>query len=125
MAFERVGGSMRLTLTSEAESPRIFETFEAVKPSSTELAQIAGEFRSEELQATYRIAARDGKLNVTVNWQKPFLLEPTVRDEFQGPGGIAVVFRRDASGHATGFDLFAGRVRNISFTRVEKIKDLP
>jgi hypothetical protein len=31
-----------------------------------------------------------------------------------------MVFRRDAAGHITGCELFAGRVRNIFFARVAK-----
>ena len=63
---------------------------------------------SAELQATYRFAVKDGKLTLAMNWQEPAVLEPTVLDEFQGPFGTAIVFRRDAAGHITGCDLFAG-----------------
>ena len=63
---------------------------------------------------------KDGKLTLAKNWQEPSVLEPAVRDEFQSPAGVAMVFRRNAAGRLTGCDLFAGRVRNISFTRVAK-----
>jgi len=117
MAFIRTPGGMRLTLSVPDSAPQIFETYPPVQLSNADLAQLAGEYTSAELQATYRLAAKEGKLTATVNWQDPLVLEPTVRDEFQGPDGIAFVFRRDASGRITGYDLFAGRVRNISFPR--------
>jgi len=118
MAFAHTPRGMRLTLSFPDAAPQIFETYQPVQLSNADLAQFAGEYTSAELQATYRLAAKDGKLTATVNWQEPLVLEATVRDEFQGPDGIAFVFRRDGSGHITGYDLFAGRVRNISFTRI-------
>lgn len=113
-------GGTRLTLAFEDAAPQIFERFEPLKPSAGELSQYAGEYASAELQATYRFALKDGKLTLARNWEEPSVLEPTVRDEFQSPAGVAIVFRRDAAGHISGGDLFAGRVRDISFARTAK-----
>ena len=121
IAFDRLqNGDIRATLTLEDSAPQVFERFEPLKPSAEDLAQYAGEYTSSELQASYRFAVKDGKLTLATNWQEPSVLEPAVRDEFQSPLGVAVVFRRDAAGHITGCELFAGRVRNIFFTRVAK-----
>lgn len=121
IAFDRLqNGDVRATLTLEDGAPQVFERFEPLKPSAADLAQYAGEYASSELHATYRFAVRDGKLALATNWEEPSVLEPTVRDEFQSPVGVAMVFRRDAAGHVTGCDLFAGRVRNIFFRRVAK-----
>jgi CubicO group peptidase (beta-lactamase class C family) len=114
------GNSKKFTLTSATSTPQIFEKIQAVKPSAEDLAQYTGEYKSSELQATYRFAVKDGKLTLATNWQEPATLDPSVRDEFQGPFGAAIVFRRDAAGHVTGCDLFAGRVRNIAFARASK-----
>lgn len=113
-------GNVRATLTLEDGAPQVLERFEPLKPSAADLAQYAGEYASSELQATYRFAVKDGKLALATNWEEPSVLEPTVRDEFQSPVGVAMVFRRDAAGRLTGCDLFAGRVRNIFFRRVAK-----
>ena len=121
IALDRLqNGGTRATLTLEDSAPQVFERFEPLKPSAEDLAQYAGEYTSSELQATYRFAVKDGKLALATNWEEPSVLEPTVRDEFQSPAGVALVFRRDAARHITGCDLFAGRVRNILFTRVAK-----
>ena len=57
---------------------------------------------------------------LATHWQEPAVLDnPSVRDEFQGPFGASVVFRRDAAGY-TGCDLFAGRLRNIAFAKTVK-----
>ncbi|HEX8879364.1 MAG TPA: serine hydrolase domain-containing protein [Candidatus Acidoferrum sp.] len=121
IVFDRLqNGDVRATLTLEDRAPQVFERFEPLKPSAEDLAQYAGEYASSELQATYRFAVKDGKLALATNWEEPSVLEPTVRDEFQSPVGVALVFRRDRAGHITGCDLFAGRVRNIFFRRVAK-----
>jgi CubicO group peptidase (beta-lactamase class C family) len=121
IAFDRLqNGDVRATLTLEGSAPQVFERFEPLKPSAEDLAQYAGEYSSSELQAAYRFAVKDGRLALATNWEEPSVLEPTVRDEFKSPAGVAMVFRRDAAGHITGCDLFAGRVRNIFFRRVAK-----
>lgn len=120
MAFDRDPKGMQLTLTTENTAPRIYETYQPAQLSSEDLAQFAGEYTSAELEATYRLAAKDGKLTLMVNWQEPQVLKPTERDEFEGPDGTAIVFRRNANGHITGYDLFAERVRNVFFTRTAK-----
>jgi CubicO group peptidase (beta-lactamase class C family) len=118
IAFDRQTNSgMRLTVNFKDTAPQIFERYEPLKASAENFAQYAGEYTSAELQATYRFAVKDGKLTLAMNWQEPAVLEATVLDEFQGPFGTAIVFRRDAAGHITSCDLFAGRVRNIAFAK--------
>jgi CubicO group peptidase (beta-lactamase class C family) len=118
IAFDRQPSSgMRLTLSFKDAAPQMFERYEPLKASAEKFTQYIGEYTSTELQATYRFAVKDGKLTLAANWRDPAVLEPTVLDEFQGPFGTAIVFRRDAAGHITGCELFAGRVRNIAFTK--------
>jgi CubicO group peptidase (beta-lactamase class C family) len=121
MNFDSHSGSpARLTLTSADSGPQVLEKFQPIKPSAEDLAQYADEYTSGELQANYRFAVKDGKLTLATNWHEPAALDPIVRDEFGGPFGTAIVFRRDGAGHITGCDLFAGRVRNIAFTKATK-----
>jgi CubicO group peptidase (beta-lactamase class C family) len=118
IAFGRQPDSgMRLTLSFKDTAAQMFERYEPLKASAENFAPYTGEYTSAELEATYHFAVKDGKLTLATNWQEPAVLEPTVFDEFQGPFGTAFVFRRDGGGHITGCDLFAGRVRNIAFTK--------
>ena len=118
IVFDRqLNSGMRLTLNFKDSPPQIFERYEPLKASAENFAQYVGEYTSAELQATYRFAVKDGKLTLATNWQDPAVLEPIVLDEFQGPFGTSIVFHRDAGGHVTGCDLFAGRVRNIAFRK--------
>jgi len=121
IVFDRQPNSgMRLTVNFKDTAPQIFERYEPLKASAENFAQYAGEYTSAELQATYRFAVKDGKLTLATNWHELAVLEPIVLDEFQGPFGTAIVFRRNAAGDITGCDLFAGRVRNIAFTKTIK-----
>lgn len=118
IAFDRQPNSgMRLTLSFKDAAPQMFERYEPLKASAENFTQYIGEYTSTELQATYRFAVKDGKLTLATNWRDPAVLEPTVLDEFQGPFGTGIVFRRDAAGHITGCELFAGRVRHIAFIK--------
>jgi CubicO group peptidase (beta-lactamase class C family) len=110
-------GAMQVTMSSADTAPRILERFKPITASTDQLAQYVGDYTSEELHATYRFAVKDGHLTANVNWQPTSVLEPNVRDEFHDQSGVSFVFRRDAAGHVTGCDLFAGRVRNIFFAR--------
>jgi hypothetical protein len=119
LRFESGGGqAMRFTIASPDSAPQVFERFQPVALSAGDLTQYIGNYESSELEATYKISVRDGKLSLQVNWQDPSTLEPSIRDEFQGRAGVALVFRRDSRGQITGLDVFAGRVRNISFTKL-------
>jgi CubicO group peptidase (beta-lactamase class C family) len=111
------GKPLRLTLSSADSAPQVFEKFQAIGPSAEDLLQYSGQYKSTELQATYVFAVKDGKFTLATNWQEPAVLDPIVRDEFGGPFGTSIVFRRDAAGRVTGCDLFAGRVRNIAFAK--------
>jgi CubicO group peptidase (beta-lactamase class C family) len=112
------GGEPKFTMVLPDSRPRRFQRIPMITPTAEELNAYAGEYRSDELQATYKFASKDGKLSLTVGWQEVKELEPSVRDEFIDPTGRVMVFRRDAPGRVTGMDLFAGRVRNIRFQRV-------
>lgn len=115
----KAGSGKRLSLSFRDSAPQILETYEPLKESEEKFAQYEGSYTSEELEATYRLALKDGKLTLTAGWQPAATLQPTIRDEFQGPFGTALVFRRDAQNQITGFDIFAGRVRNIFFSKAK------
>ncbi len=85
--------------------------------SAAALAAYAGAYKSSELDATYKLSVDNGGLMLRTNWNPPRRLNPTVHDEFSAGGGMTLVFRRDANDRISGFDVFAGRVRNVGFER--------
>lgn len=87
------------------------------RPATAELAQLAGEYRSHEVDTTIRVSL-DGEtlaLSTLSSTHKSPLL-PLDRDRFETFGGL-VTFRRDASGRVTALDVTTGRVRNLRYAR--------
>lgn len=109
-------GQVRILRTSSGVS-RTYQRISPVKPTSAELTQYAGEYLSDELDARFKITAKDETLTVTRGWADPETLQPTIRDEFQLASGRSFVFRRNSEGRITGFQLFSSRVRNVVFDK--------
>jgi CubicO group peptidase (beta-lactamase class C family) len=95
--------------------------------SAEQLQPYTGEYWSDELGASYRLAVSDGKLKVTaildgsgaprVNNFLREVLRPTGAEEFQvGKAGVTLHFKRTPQA-ATGFTLDAGRTKGLEFIR--------
>jgi phenylalanyl-tRNA synthetase alpha subunit len=82
-----------------------------------QLAEYAGHYRNEEVEATHTWKVEKGQLVVYANDRRLGVLEPTYKDGFTR-GGSVIDVRRDAKGRITGFVVEAGRVRHLRFTRV-------
>ncbi|MFQ5926283.1 MAG: serine hydrolase domain-containing protein [Terriglobia bacterium] len=107
---------LRLHVQVEDGKPTRYEGVELVSPTAAELQDYAGEYYSEELDVTYRLAVEDGKLFFRHRNAPENALEPTLADEFQ-VRGWRVNFLRTREGRVSGFTVNAGRVRNIRFAR--------
>ena len=94
-------------------------TYEAITPVSpvpARLAAYAGRYDSEELEVTYDLAVESGRLVLRSPRRPKLTLGPTVSDVFEA-GGVILKFERGAGRSVTGFDLGAGRIRNVRFVR--------
>ena len=92
------------------------------------LRDYLGDYFSDELRVNYRLAAREGKLNLTIelasgafgglgNSSQEYL-RATGTDEFEfSNAGIGIHFRRDSEHRVIGFTLDAGRTRGLVFVR--------
>jgi len=103
---------------------------ESQKLTEEELAAYAGDYWSEELRVTYRLAAKDGGLVLTyligadlISHAEGFVhreLRPAGSDEFQmSHPRWTCHFTRDASHRVNGFRLDAGRTLGMEFTRTK------
>lgn len=111
-------GGMKMAFGHSYTTPQIYERFQPDKASAEDLAQYAGDYVSDELQATYRFRVKEQTLTLSINWTElPPFFSPSLRDEFHAPDDTAIVFRRDASGRITGCDVYTERVRKISLAR--------
>jgi CubicO group peptidase (beta-lactamase class C family) len=115
LEFEESGGRVTgLKETSAESDPVHLERLEPMK--EVRLDDYAGTYHADELDAVYTVSAKDGALWVTLQPEAPVKLTPIYPDGFQGPGRT-IRFSRDGTGRVTGFGIFAGRVRNVRFTR--------
>jgi hypothetical protein len=99
-----------------------FESVELVQPSPEQLKDYAGEFVSDELAATYRLAVRDDRLWLRVNSRRWEELEATVRDEFiphnrEPTEGRIITFLRNESAQVTGLSIDYYRVKGVRFAK--------
>ncbi len=93
-------------------------------PTAQELADIAGQYRSAELDTTYRFAVANGVLtSTTIRVGEPLKWTPSIRDRFDTIAphrGMTMQVVRD-NGHAIALLLGLGRSRNLRFDRVSEI----
>ena len=83
--------------------------------SKADLQSFTGEYRSDELDVTYTVAARDSSLVVQTS-----TLHPVFKDAFVGDYLGTVRFRRDARGAVAGFTLNRISARGVRFERVKR-----
>jgi CubicO group peptidase (beta-lactamase class C family) len=94
---------------SPAEQP-------AWRPGPAALDAIAGEFSSDEVQATYRLERTAGGVLLHRPLRGPAPLRPTGPDTYRA-GNLVLRFEPDGEGGFAGFTVQAGRVANIRFSR--------
>jgi CubicO group peptidase (beta-lactamase class C family) len=103
-----------MTAGPETGPRTAFQRVEQFAPTPAQLEAFAGVYRSDEIEATYRMAINDGRLRLERLKSAPSVLEPLVVDTFASQPGV-IRFTRNASGEVTGFVLEAGRVRGMKF----------
>ncbi len=86
-------------------------------PTSIELEKYSGHYYSKELNTTYELFVEDHALKVKIGHQEPMSLSPRCEDQFAFEDEqLLLRFRRDIT-HITGFDLDAGDIKNLTFTK--------
>jgi CubicO group peptidase (beta-lactamase class C family) len=89
---------------------------DAKKPAAADLRRYAGTFRSEELGATYIVAATDTALTFKTRTNPPRTVTFAYGDTFVGFAQIEFV--RNGAGQVTGLLMSTGRSRKIPFEKV-------
>jgi hypothetical protein len=106
-----------LALVQSADGNHRYRRQVPIDTVAVRLADYAGRYWSEELEVSYDIAVRDGRLTASRAWEEPTRLSPIYPDGFSAPGRT-VRFVRDAAGRVTGMRVYAGRAIDLRFTRV-------
>jgi hypothetical protein len=87
---------------------------------TTEIKSYAGEYRSEEIGATYTLDERDSALVLRSSWGSDIPIAPFSKDVFVGDFVGIVKFSRDNGGVPTGFTLNRENARGVRFDRVRR-----
>jgi CubicO group peptidase (beta-lactamase class C family) len=89
----------------------------AAQLNPAELAIYAGEYYSDEVDATYHLAVENGALVLSSRHIAAQKLVSTAPDRFRTGSGLTLHFERNGTERPTAFTIEAGRVRNIRFVR--------
>ena len=95
-----------------------FMRADTVALTPAKLAEYAGDYRNDEVDATHTWKVEKGQLVLYMNDRRQGVLEPSYKDGFTR-GGSVIDVQRDAKGRISGFVLESGRVRHLKFTRVK------
>jgi hypothetical protein len=84
--------------------------------TAAQLAEYAGNYRSDEADATHTWKVEKGQLVLYINNRRVGVLDAAYKDGFTR-GADVIDVQRDAKGRITGFVLESGRVRHLRFRR--------
>jgi CubicO group peptidase (beta-lactamase class C family) len=105
------GGEVRVRIGND---PRPLVKTEPFMPTAEQMSEFAGVYRSDEMDAVFRIGVRDGALRAERTKIRPWTLEPLVKDVFRGGSGV-FQFTREGNGRLSGFLYQGGRIKNVKF----------
>lgn len=105
------GGEVRVLVGND---PRPLVKTEPFTPTAEQMSEFSGVYRSDEMDAVFRIGVRDGALRAERTKIRPWTLEPLVKDVFRGGSGV-FQFTRDGNGRPSGFLYQGGRIKNVKF----------
>ena len=114
-----LGSKMGTTPDRQVAGRRPRDVTQAAAPSlgAAELAAFAGDYYSEEVDATYHVAVVDGALVLSAHHVQAQKLTASAPDTFRAANGLTLHFERTTGAPASAFSVEAGRVRNIRFVR--------
>ena len=112
----RPDGQLELAVTREGDKPNMFVKLPPFMPSSVHLAEYAGTYQSEEIDALYRFGVENDKLVLRRLNNLPDTLTLEGPDLFSSKLGL-LHFTRDSTHHVTGFVLDSGRILNFRFEK--------
>lgn len=117
--------------TSDSLESATGQTTSASQMTSGQLADYTGLYRSEELNAAYKIFLEGDQLRVKRGYAPTEVLQPVTQNQFTS-SGLTLQFVRDEQGKVSAFDLGADQVRSIRLPKLDhqvylspEMKDCP
>jgi len=101
-------------LSIDRQKSYAFEPVKFAAPTPAELAEHAGEYYSDEAQASFKISVENGRLVAPARRGPKLVLTPALKDEFLS-GGFNFEFTRDPQNKVNGFLMDTDRSINVRF----------
>jgi hypothetical protein len=113
-------GRPRLLTITTPDGDNVLYTFvgtELWKPAVAQLREFEGQYRSDEIGATYTVRLHGDSLTYSRRPGVPLALRPTIKDAF-ARGGTAFWFTRDREGRVAALHVSDGRMWDLVMQRV-------
>jgi len=107
----------KASLISSDNSISSFEKFEDKTPTIVELKAYTGSFYSNELETSYKISVRDGKLFGYHSRFGEFEVQILKKDVLSWSGMAISKYQRNENGDILGFTITMNRIRNLWFDK--------
>ena len=116
--FKYDKGTMTATLTLQGQVFFLGERVPDIHLNEAALSAFSGDYRSDELDATYKLSLVKGALSLQVGTQPPVSLNPVAPNEFEAADLGTVVFQGTRN-RISGLTFFSARARGISFRKLQ------
>lgn len=119
VVFEPAGATpKKMTVNVEGQPPAVFEAVQPPVATPEALAGYAGTFYSDELDTTWTVTARDGRLLLQLRqFGEETALEPAAADTFTAYGVMLVRFTRGEENQVTGLSATMAQARKMPFVK--------
>ena len=117
ITFESANGTMSVTLTIQGETYFSGERVRHIPLSESALSKFTGNYHSEELDATYKVALVQGALTLKCGDQAAVDLNPVSANEFQAGDLGTIAFEVSGKPHDPGLTLYSQPARGITFQK--------
>jgi hypothetical protein len=87
--------------------------------SESALGPFTGDYRSDELEATYKLSLVNGALHWKNGDNPPVNLNPVAPNEFQAEDLRTIAFHQAGNSHVSGLTLFSQAARGITFQEAD------
>ena len=114
----RPGAPLQMFTAANGGKPIIHDRVEPASYTSEQLAQFAGTYYSEEIDATYTISLQDKELVLRRKNVDDAPLQLLFADTFLSVGSGTLSFTRNNQNHISGFLVSTGRVRKLRFNKM-------
>jgi CubicO group peptidase (beta-lactamase class C family) len=117
------GAPVRMTLQADGQQDTVFRAMPPGGAGPVDLAELAGTYRSEELDSAWTLEARDGKLILhRRRHRNDTTLSVVFADGFMADDGGLVLFERGPDRRVTGLAVTVPGARNVRFVRMDPVR---